>query len=167
MSKPDAGDDGTPKPAAHAGTMPLAMELCGHCGGGCCSAGGERAYLNADSIRRVLRANAWQPEQLIEEYLARLAPETIADACVNQTATGCSLPREMRSNTCNHFFCPSLRGWSAACGEDEGPPVALVVQRGFDHWTQLRSAAANPVTGVYLVSATTTRKLDWPLAEPE
>jgi hypothetical protein len=167
LSKPDADDSGSSQPNEESATMPLAAELCGRCGGGCCTEGGERAYLNASSIRRVLRTHPWRPEQLVDQYLARLAPETIADACVNQTATGCGLPREMRSDICNNFFCPSLRTWHAACGDGGQQPVALVIQRGFDHWTQHRSGAPNAVTGVYLVSATATRKLAWPPAEPD
>jgi hypothetical protein len=161
LAKPGAGDTGSPENPAGAATIPLAAELCACCGGGCCTQGGERAYLNADSIRRVLRTHVeWRPEQVADHYLARLAPETIVGSCVNQTATGCSLPREMRSDTCNDFHCPSLRSWHAACAGGDDPRVALVIQRGFDHWTQLRSAADNPVTGVYIVSAKVTRKLE-------
>jgi len=149
-------------------SIPLAAQLCACCGGGCCSQGGERAYLKPETIHRILRTNrGWQPEQLVDLYLARLAPETIADSCVNQTATGCGLPREMRSDTCNNFYCPSLRNWAAAVPNGVSQAGALVIQRGFDHWTQLRSADHNPVTGVYVVSATATRQLTWLGAERE
>jgi hypothetical protein len=83
---------------------------CTTCRGQCCSHGGEHAYLDEDTIRRVARA---RPELgargIAALYRARLAKESFAGSCVFHGAEGCRLPRELRSDLCNEFYCNALK----------------------------------------------------------
>jgi hypothetical protein len=83
---------------------------CAACRGQCCSHGGEHAYLDEDTIRRVARA---RPELgargIAALYRARLAKESFAGSCVFHGAQGCRLPRELRSDLCNEFYCNALK----------------------------------------------------------
>ena len=83
---------------------------CATCRGQCCSHGGEHAYLDEDTIRRVARA---RPELgargIAALYRARLAKESFAGSCVFHGAEGCRLPRELRSDLCNEFYCNALK----------------------------------------------------------
>jgi hypothetical protein len=102
--------------------------LCGHCRGACCNHGNTSAYLNADTILRTLRQRpGLTPEEILTDYLSHLRSETVADSCINHTGTGCCLPRDLRSDTCNGFFCDSLIRYQNAveyCG-DSGEVLAV------------------------------------------
>jgi hypothetical protein len=139
---------------------PLATQLCTLCRGGCCSIGGDKAFLTAATIRRFMRLRPeLQPDRVSDEYLDRLAVQTIGGSCINQTDTGCSLPREMRSDTCNDYFCRAMREWQARCESDERPLGAFVIQRRADNWKKERSDVANDVVGISVVTVTGSRSL--------
>lgn len=84
----------------------IADRLCGMCKGGCCAAGHDHAYLSVSTIKQFMKS---QPElstaEIHEHYLSRVGTKTVVDACINQTEIGCSLPRNMRSDICNGFYC--------------------------------------------------------------
>ena len=139
---------------------PLAAQLCTLCRGGCCSIGGDKAFLTAATIRRFMRLHPeLQPDRVSDEYLDRLGVRTIGGSCINHTDTGCSLPREMRSDTCNDYFCRAMRGWQARCESGERPHGAFVIQRRADNWNKERSDVANDVVGISVVTATGSRSL--------
>jgi hypothetical protein len=140
--------------------IPLAESLCTLCRGACCSMGGEKAYLNPSTIRRFMRL---RPEvaadRVAEEYLDRLPDQTVAGSCINHTATGCSLSREMRADTCNAYYCTSLRGWQARCASGETPLGAFVIQRGQNNWNQDRTDVAHDVVSTSVVTESGARGL--------
>ena len=147
-----------PATSAVEDVIPLARQLCALCGGGCCSKGQDKAYVDAETIRRVMRLRPeLTPDEIAAEYLDRLADETVAGSCVNQTAAGCGLPREMRSDTCNLFYCKAMRGWQARSAGGHAPLGAFVVQRGEDPWCQDRADAAHEVLGVSVVTESGAR----------
>ena len=83
---------------------------CSLCRGDCCLSGGEHlAYLTADTIRRRRKA---RPEAtasaIVAEYLSFIPRKAVAGGCFYQADTGCMLPREMRSDVCNGYFCHEL-----------------------------------------------------------
>jgi hypothetical protein len=83
---------------------------CAACRGQCCSHGGEHAYLDEDTIRRIART--WPelgPHGIAALYRARVAKESFAGSCVFHGARGCRLPRELRSDLCNEFYCNALK----------------------------------------------------------
>lgn len=133
--------------------VPLAEQFCAQCRGGCCSMGRERAYLNAGTIRRLMRLRPeLSPDQISAEYLDHVSERTVAGSCINHTSTGCGLPREMRSDTCNAFYCKELRTWQARFASGESPLGALVIHRGQDNWSQERTDVAHDVVGVSIVT---------------
>ncbi len=162
---PDAADVD-----ADAGST-LAGRLCGWCGGGCCTYGGDQAYLSAATMRRFMDA---QPQlsaaEVAAAYLDRLAGSTQAKSCINHTARGCSLPREMRSTICNRFSCVSLARLQAAQRGARAQPAQQMDQAGqADQMDQVEQAhpveQAVPMVHVILV---VRRKQDhWRRAEPD
>jgi hypothetical protein len=140
---------------------PLADRLCALCRGGCCTAGQDRAYLNAATIRRLMRQRPeLSPEQISAEYLVRISEPTVAGSCINHTPAGCALPRELRSDACNAFYCEELHKWHTRFASGEAPRGAFVIQRGRDNWSQERSDAACNVVGVSIVTEGGTRSLE-------
>jgi hypothetical protein len=140
--------------------IPLAGPLCALCRGGCCSMGGEKAYLDPATMRRFMRLRPEVPaDRVAEEYLDRLPDQTVAGSCVNHTATGCSLSREMRADTCNAYYCTSLRGWQARCASGETPLGAFVIQRGQNSWNTDRTDVAHDVLSTSVVTESGARGL--------
>lgn len=157
-----AAGDGSQPPAAPApvAEVRLGATLCGVCRGGCCPIGGEEAFLTADTMRRVMRDRTeLGPGDLLAAYLAHLPERSATGSCVNQTARGCSLPREMRSDVCNRYYCPALREWQAAQEADPPPEAVIVIQRRQNHWRRDDPNLPNDVVGVHVVSERGTRKL--------
>lgn len=153
-----AGPPADTGPAAAASTMP--GQLCAVCGGGCCTRGGEHAYLSAATLRRFMDA---QPQLSMHEvaaaYLDRVAARTQAGSCINHTRQGCSLPREMRSDTCNRYACESLARLQAAQREEAPVQVVLVVRRKQDQWRRATPCLDNAVNGGALLFESGTRRV--------
>jgi len=133
--------------------------LCGVCRGGCCTAGGDSAFITRATIRRL---RAQMPElsddDILEAYLARLPARTITGACVNQASDGCALPMEMRSDTCNGFFCDSLSDWIESPPEERASQV-LAIQRNESFWDQNDMQRSNHIIDVALVTAEAVQPL--------
>ncbi len=114
---------------AEPGLRDITNRMCGMCKGGCCAAGGNAAYINSATIKREKqRQPGLSDEDIVQAYLARLSAQTITNACVNQTATGCALPTEMRSDTCNGFHCDTLSTWHERPRKERANTV-LAIQR--------------------------------------
>ncbi len=102
-------------PATATAALPARVQgvlarACGLCQGNCCKRGGEHAYLTVATIRRYLAAHpGMRPREVLAAYLARLGNKTYHGSCVFHRADGCSLPRDMRSDTCNQYFCDALK----------------------------------------------------------
>jgi len=126
--------------------------LCAQCRGGCCVGGGDHAYLNPFVIRRLL---AQKPKSgaasLLRRYLQSVPRSSVEGSCIHHGAGGCTLPRALRSDNCNAFFCDALRGYHKRRGADAPPPV-LAVQRDYDYWRRAR-ARSTRVVAIVLVDA--------------
>ncbi len=82
---------------------------CATCRGQCCLKGGTHAFLHESTIQRYRRAHPGATaREVIEAYIHHLPPRTYRNGCVFQSATGCTLPRSMRSRTCNNTICGGL-----------------------------------------------------------
>ena len=82
---------------------------CAVCGGSCCFNGGEHAYLRVDTILLYMHQHPeLQEEQVLDEYVSRLPKKTYEGSCVYHAESGCGLPREMRSESCDSFVCNGL-----------------------------------------------------------
>jgi predicted nucleic acid-binding Zn ribbon protein len=85
-------------------------DACGLCQGNCCQRGGNHAYLKAATIRRYLQTHpGMRSRDVLGAYLARVGNRTYRGSCIFHQAGGCALPREMRSDTCNQYFCDELK----------------------------------------------------------
>jgi hypothetical protein len=114
-SPPSGGEkvrEATTEPAAELAPAAQAVlgQACARCRGGCCCGGGDQAYLTVATIRRYLEAHPDQrPRDVLAAYLARVGHKTYQGSCIFHRPDGCSLPREMRSDTCNQHFCGGLK----------------------------------------------------------
>ena len=133
--------------------------MCALCQGGCCTRGGNTAYLNGMTLLRVRRDNPdWGRDQLLAAYLDRLKPETVTQSCVNHSSGGCSLPRELRSDTCNDFYCDSLREYRLHVTKEAGPTMLIAVQRGEPNWRRYAADADQAIRQVVLIDQNGVRK---------
>jgi len=83
---------------------------CGTCGGLCCNLGGDHAFLNASKFAEVFAARPdTGPEEIIDEYIAKIPTETFQDSCIFHGLHGCGLTKKQRSITCNTYLCSSLQ----------------------------------------------------------
>lgn len=109
----------------------ISNQMCGMCKGGCCAAGGNAAYITSATIKREKkRQPGLSDEDLVQAYLSRLSSQTITNACINQTTTGCVLPTEMRSDTCNGFHCDTLSAWHDRPREERANTVFAIQRSG-------------------------------------
>lgn len=133
--------DETPHPAR----LDAACALCqGHC---CLPGGLANAFLSVAEIDRYRRrsTNA-TPEAARYVWLDRLPDETVLLSCVFHGDRGCTLPRALRSSTCNDLIC---RGQSRlAAGDDDRPCVYVAAPRdrpvAVAGWTPTRGYVEGP-----------------------
>jgi hypothetical protein len=156
---PAEGSCDTEVAATAAGSL-LPGQLCGLCGGGCCTRGADHAYVSAVTLRRFMDA---QPHlaagEVVAAYLARLTGATQAGSCINHTRAGCSLPREMRSDICNRFACAPLAKVLTAQQGDPTVQVVLVLRRSSDHWRRADPALENKLNGAAVLRETGVQRM--------
>ena len=139
--------------AAHPDLQTVSDQLCTRCKGGCCASGANEAYLSAVTIRRLLDAEPdLTADDILQRYLQLLPAESVANSCINQTASGCALPRDWRSDVCNSYYCNSLRPLHREWEAGEAPDAVLVVQRAHTNWNRFDGEGPNAVVGVTLVN---------------
>lgn len=82
---------------------------CGFCRGKCCKSGLiNHGFLNAKSLQEIFTFSGLESiDDLADVIRSHIPPHSFKGGCVFQTSGGCNLPREIRSNTCNEFFCGS------------------------------------------------------------
>jgi hypothetical protein len=99
-----------PAPPVSSALRKTAEAACAACAGQCCSKGGDHAYLDDDTIRRLAQGRPELTRRRIAAlYLSHLGEETFAGSCVFHAAAGCRLPRTLRADLCNVFYCNPLR----------------------------------------------------------
>ncbi|MEZ6134361.1 MAG: hypothetical protein R3C53_05555 [Pirellulaceae bacterium] len=142
----------------------ISDRLCGICKGGCCAGGKEHAYISLSTIRRFMDDHpAFSPADVLDSYLNKLSTETIEGSCVNHTNTGCGLPREMRSDTCNSFYCNDINNLQLEAAENELASDGLIaVQRAHTHWDRESAAACHDVTGIHLLNGESVVEISIP-----
>jgi hypothetical protein len=83
---------------------------CATCQGHCCRGGGEHAYLDERTLARVRTARPeLEARAVIGLYVAALAPRAYAGSCLFHGESGCTLPRLLRAELCNSYYCNGLR----------------------------------------------------------
>lgn len=145
---------GSASPAS--GRETLSQQACAACRGNCCRSGRTHAYLTEETVARSLAAHPdWKITQVMDAYLEHLPAVTYLNSCVFHAATGCGLPRALRSATCNGFRCAKLDTLRALIPENNPPPVlALMFDQG-----QWRGSALLDETGVKILAEAPPRAL--------
>jgi hypothetical protein len=139
--------------AAEPGLRDITGRICGMCKGGCCAAGGNAAYITSATIKREKeRQPELSDEGIVQAYLSRLSSQTITNTCINQTASGCALPPEMRSDTCNGFYCDTLSDWHDR-PRDERANTVLAIRRSGTYAQRSDLTQPHQVEEVALVKA--------------
>lgn len=107
------------------------QRMCSACRGWCCEAGGEHAYLDAQTLRRACRSRGDSSlDDLRERYRAALPDSSVEGSCVFHGESGCTLDRSLRSDTCNDTICGGLKHFRQTPGAGEARRVFIVAARG-------------------------------------
>ncbi|WP_157678294.1 hypothetical protein [Oleiphilus messinensis] len=111
-------------------------QFCTTCKGGCCVSGNDHAYLSENTILRIRRANPdLEATDIVALYLDALDVNVMSSSCINHTAVGCALNRDLRSDICNQFFCEHIHAFSEQMIEDKSiVRGAIVVNRSQNLW---------------------------------
>ncbi|MGI9356204.1 MAG: hypothetical protein ACR2PF_13715 [Rhizobiaceae bacterium] len=115
----------------HVGYGPPELEdvriaACTACRGSCCNQAETHAFLHPKNLERLVdRNNPEALENAMALYEGHLPDESVKDSCVFHTATGCALPREHRSQTCNSWRCPKLRAIETFATSADGETLLL------------------------------------------
>lgn len=130
----------------------ISDRLCAMCKGGCCADGKEHAYLSVITIRRYMDTNPdLSAEDILELYLSKTNSESIESSCINHRKTGCALPRHLRSDICNGYYCDSLKSYQKESATRENPGLVLVVQRSCTNWNRFEPDVCHEVVNVVLL----------------
>jgi hypothetical protein len=82
---------------------------CGMCRGRCCIGGADHAFNDSDTMMRYLQRNPdHDDETIVDRYLSYIAPRTLSPGCIYQHKQGCTLPRDLRADICNRFYCGDI-----------------------------------------------------------
>ena len=149
----DAGqasfDPGRPYPFEAA----LHIKACTICKGGCCSVGGNHAFLKPATIFRYMEHHPDEtPAQVLDAYMSFLPETSYLDSCVNHTRSGCSLPRSMRSHVCNRFFCDGMIRICEMFEQEPFPQGIIFIQRARGFWSKDDINFDNPIVAHELVT---------------
>ncbi|NJN47334.1 MAG: hypothetical protein HC808_13620 [Candidatus Competibacteraceae bacterium] len=127
--------------------------VCGFCKGGCCAKGGDNAFIEVNTIRRYLDAHPEvSADEMLEKYLSYLGENAITNSCINQTSSGCCLPRELRSDVCNSFYCDQLKEYQEKNAQNPNLLPTVVIQRTNHHWNRFEAKEGNNVSAIAVVS---------------
>ena len=93
--------------------------FCGTCKGSCCQPGADNmAFLKSDVLEKAQAALDLQSRQaVIQHYMDLLPKQHVSGSCYFHSADGCTIPRNIRSDTCNAYKCHALRSFSATIGD--------------------------------------------------
>jgi len=102
---------------------------CTACQGFCCKRGGgtNHALLTRQTIFYIRDNDPdLESETVIQHYIDALPDTSVQDACVYQSATGCTLQRKWRSSVCNTFHCHDIHAMYDLTGGRVDIPLIIV-----------------------------------------
>lgn len=104
--------------------------VCRACKGSCCRNGGDHGYLKrADLLSALSTLPEMQYIDVIDAYLIYIPRRSYIDSCIFHAAEGCTLPRNLRSQTCNTYFCAPLDKVRTIISR-QGPILLVAVMNG-------------------------------------
>jgi hypothetical protein len=107
FNPPPAGDERSD--AEREAERQLVGAGCARCRGRCCMLGADHAFNGPETMMRYLeRYPTHDDETIVARYLSYLAPRTLQNGCVYQHEHGCTLPRDLRADICNRFYCSDI-----------------------------------------------------------
>lgn len=123
----------------------LLLQGCATCGGACCTRGGTHAFLSAAGLRGTAEAQTDGDTGAALEtlYTAHLPATHYAGSCVFHGERGCTLPRALRSDTCNRYLCGELTALSRALTGADGERAVV----GAATWSSLERVAVIDALG--------------------
>jgi hypothetical protein len=131
----------TPEPAGFAAEV--VQSGCATCQGFCCRGGGEHAYIDERTMARVRRDRPdLDARAVIRCYVEAVAPLAYQGSCLFHGPRGCTLPRPLRAELCNSYYCNGLRDFLRRA--DEPGQVVIVASR---NGQERRSAPLSPRGG--------------------
>jgi hypothetical protein len=140
----------------------ISDKMCGICKGGCCVLGKDHAFNTVSTMRRFMDLNpALTQAEVLAAYMDRIESETVEGSCINQTKTGCGLPREMRSDTCNGYYCDEIKSYHRDLSDSNRKLDPLItVQRAHTLWDRWTPEGNHEVIAAQLVDAWEVEALD-------
>lgn len=131
----------------------ISDNVCTMCKGGCCASGKEHAYLSVFNIRRFMDENPHlTAKKILNLYTSRISTQSIDGSCINHTNTGCMLPRYLRSDICNAYYCDSLKKYHKKMLHEESPQKIMAIQRSNTYWNRFESGVKNEIIKLALIT---------------
>ncbi len=125
--------------------------FCTMCKGSCCSAGANDGLIDVRLMRRYLLANPdLSPLEVFNSYLSRLSEEVVDSSCINHSANGCVLSKDMRSDVCNGYFCEPVKVHHRR-SQKTGVANVMVVVRDYRLFRKYQETADMSVREVAIV----------------
>ncbi len=141
--------------AQHPALRTMSDRLCAMCKGGCCRSGKEHAYLSVFSVRALMDKNPQKSaKDIVELYRSHISANTIKGSCINQTPTGCALPRALRSDICNAFYCDALKHYQQKPSAHSPDHTVLAIQRSNTYSSWIDPDEKNDIIGFELIRQT-------------
>jgi hypothetical protein len=136
IQRPDAEPDGFAAEVVRTG--------CATCRGFCCKGGGDHAYVDERTMARVRRdLSELDARAVIRRYVEAVAPLSYRGSCLFHGERGCNLPRSLRADLCNSYYCKGLQDFLL---RDPRPTTVLIVATR--NGKERRSAALPQVAAV-------------------
>lgn len=125
-------------------------QFCGECRGGCCVGGDDHAYVVLETIQRYRLQNPdASGDEILDAYLEHAPDESVENSCINHGPGGCSLPRDMRSLTCNQYLCPGVKAWCQDYADNPSVLGSYVVRRRLDKRSLPQAKGEDRVMATY------------------
>ena len=103
------------------------VQACIGCRGHCCRQGGDHAFISFDTIMHFMQNNPHHSvQEVVDAYVERLPRRSIRSGCVFQHVHGCTLPRDMRADLCNRYYCGALSEFRHAVDAGASPRAFFV-----------------------------------------
>ena len=109
-----------------------------------CPQKGNNAFLDEQTIRRTMRTRPELDEEgVAEAYLRHVGDEIYDGSCVYHGASGCTLPRAMRSNVCNTWLCDGLNALEdrLECADSQRAFLVATREKRIVRWRALDGEA--------------------------
>ena len=126
--------------------LAILKTACGLCQGYCCQRGGlHHTFLSIETIRRYMsRHPGLRPADVRDIYLAYVGESSMEGSCLFHGPSGCKLPREMRADICNRFYCRGLVEFQNSLTTNDPVRVFLAAAPEIRSWARWSPTRTDP-----------------------